>query len=56
MIFEPSRSKTTEIKIFGEIVKRTKSIKFLGIYIDENLEWTDQTDHLAKQISSGSYA
>ena len=37
-------------------IHRVTCTKFLGIYIDEDLEWSAHIDHVAKKISSGCYA
>ena len=33
-----------------------RTTKFLGIYIDDGLEWGDHIEHIIKKVSSGSYA
>ncbi len=45
-----------ELKIGDRTIWRVKTTKFLGIYIDDGLEWGDHIDHIVKQVSSGSYA
>ena len=40
------------ICIDGNKIKDVKKQKLLGIYIDENLRWTDHIDHLCANISS----
>ena len=42
------------IYIGGNKIKDVKKQKLLGIYIDENLRWTDHIDHLCANISSKS--
>jgi len=37
-------------------ILRINNAKFLGIYIDDALEWDDYINHIVKQLSSGSYA
>lgn len=34
----------------------TESVKFLGFYLDEQLNWDHHTEHLSKKINSGTYA
>ena len=49
------RTKNTlplNICIDGNKIKDVKKQKLLGIYIDENLRWTDHTDYLCANISS----
>ena len=40
------------ICIDGNKIKDVKKHNLLGIYIDENLRWTDHIDHLCANISS----
>ena len=40
------------ICIDGNKINDVKKQKLLGIYIDENLRWTDHIDHLCANISS----
>lgn len=40
---------TSEIKANGEVLERVQSFKFLGMWVQENLKWTD---HIAKTVSS----
>ena len=40
------------ICIDGNTINDVKQQKLLGIYIDENLRWTDHIDHLCANISS----
>ena len=37
-------------------INRVRCTKFLGIFIDEDLDWSDHIDYVAKKISSGAYA
>ena len=49
------RTKNTlplNICIDGNKIKDVKKQKLLGIYIDENLRWTDHIDHLCANIPS----
>ena len=39
------------ICISSEPIERTKSTKFLGIYLDETLNFSDQTNHIASKIA-----
>ena len=45
-----------KLDIGNEAINRVTCTKFLGIYIDEDLEWTKSIDHVANKISSGCYA
>jgi hypothetical protein len=50
-----SKQKTTKINLpvlFDDNpLKRVNVVKFLGIYIDENLTWKDHIDHVCTKIS-----
>ncbi len=45
-----------ELTIGDRVIKRVRTTKFLGLYIDDGLEWGDHIEHVAKKVSSGSYA
>ena len=40
----------------NEQLERVSHTKFLGLYIDEYLQWNHHISHCAKKISSGLYA
>ena len=42
------------IKIGTENIQRVSHAKFLGIIIDETLNWGPHIDYVAKNIASGS--
>lgn len=60
MIFNPSNTYNDSILIpghhslifNGKIIERVKVIKYLGIMIDENLNWDDHIKYVANKISS----
>ena len=39
------------IKINGNKLDECNSYKYLGVYIDKNLNWKDQVDHVCKKVS-----
>ena len=47
---------TYNIIIATEPIQRVKCTKFLGLYIDDDLGWTEHIDYVCKMISSGCYA
>ena len=52
MIFSKSHcAHDIHTKIFGRDVNRTNSIKFLGVHLDERLNFTEHTNHIASKIS-----
>ena len=58
MIFKniktPDNSKI--IKIGTEIIEQTSIAKFLGIFIDDQLNWKTHIDYVRNKLSSGLYA
>ena len=64
IIFNPKRSvidlhvvnDMKELNLGNQTINRVNCTKFLGIHIDEELDWSAHIDHVAKKISSGSYA
>jgi hypothetical protein len=44
------------MKLGAHNITSVSSVKFLGIIIDDGLEWTEHINHVVKRISSGSYA
>ena len=55
IIFKSKKKKEnlnfSEIKVDGEKIKRVQSTKFLGVLIDENLNWKHQITYVMNQIS-----
>lgn len=58
MIFKPTkivddviRSSNLQLSICV-IINRTNVIKYLGVYLDEMLNWKDHVSYLTKKISS----
>ena len=45
-------SQELDINIDGNKIKNVTKQKLLGIYIDENLQWSDHIDYLCSTISS----
>ena len=53
VIFHPPQRKISvdfQVFISGKPLKRENCIKYLGIYIDSNLSWKPQIDHISKKI------
>ena len=44
------------LQINGQTIHRVNSTKFLGVYIDDELDWGLQISHIRMIIASGSYA
>jgi len=55
MIFSPKRILNQEInlQIEGYPINRVKSTKFLGVFIDEKLNWKSHISHVCGKISRG---
>ena len=47
---------TQNLKLGGEVIHRVDNIKFLGIHIDSNLNWSKHIQHCRNKMSSGLYA
>lgn len=45
-----------ELQLGNETIIRAQHVTFLGIHIDDELEWGEHINHIAKKISSGCYA
>ena len=60
IIFNAKRSQIVndfkELHLGNQHINRVRCTKFLGIFIDEDLDWSDHIDYVAKKISSGAYA
>ena len=59
VVFAPHSVNTndiTSLKLGDNTIERVSHAKFLGIIIDEDLEWGHHIDHVAKKVASGSYA
>ena len=39
--------------IGGDIIKQVSAVKFLGVYINENLSWNTHNEKIAEKIASG---
>jgi len=50
------KSDTHVLKLDNTIINRVKCVKFLGLLIDENLNWHERIDSCRSQISGGLYA
>ena len=59
IIFEPNKNSTVninQITLSDKHINRVGSTKFLGIFIDDELEWNTHIDNVAKKVASGAYA
>ena len=50
------KSDTHVLKLDNTIINRVKCVKFLGLLIDENLNWHEHIDSCRSNISGGLYA
>ena len=48
-----SNDEKINIKIDNQIISETKSSKFLGVYIDDSLNWKKHISYIAGKISRG---
>ena len=57
MFFKPPRSKVNtatdnfEVLYDNTCLQRVKSIKFLGVFIEESLNWSEHVNHIIKKVS-----
>jgi hypothetical protein len=51
-----TKTKTNIVHLGSDVIKRISSIKFLGIIVDDGLEWTDHISYISKKVSKGAYA
>ena len=61
MVFKCKKSaeaQTTQPDLYidNEVLEKVPVTKFLGVYIDENLDWIEHIDFVKKKISGGIYA
>ena len=59
MIFNHNKQRYIDIdsiKIGHENIQRVGHAKFLGIWVDDELEWDKHIEHVSKKIASGTYA
>lgn len=58
VVFRTSQSNidTSTISINNENIDLVRSVKFLGIFIDENLNWQAHMEYLLKRLNSVSYS
>ncbi len=44
------------MKLSGKTIQRVNCAKFLGIFLDGDLQWEDYIKHVSRKLSSGAYA
>ena len=56
LVFSPKNMDKvmTAIKLGNQQILQVRNTKFLGIYIDDGLEWGDHINHITKKIASGA--
>ena len=47
---------TLSIKIMNEIIEHKQTVKLLGMYIDEKLDWHEHIHYIKSKLRSGIYA
>ena len=45
-----------QLKIDGVLISKQHGVKFLGIYLDQHLTWTDHIAHVKSKLSKSLYA
>lgn len=55
MIFSLKKTKYTsnDVLINGKVIKQVKMTKFLGVILDEHLNWSDHVNMISKKIARG---
>ena len=59
ILFKPKNKKPNcngNIKLEGQELKKVTYTKFLGVHIDENLDWNMHIKHLLLKLASGIYS
>ncbi len=60
MIFSPKSTNKhptiTNIQLGNQTIERVNSAKFVGLFIDDGLQWDEHIKYLSCKLSSGSYA
>ena len=51
-----TNNKITSTTLGNQQILRVNNARFLGINIDNGLEWDEHINHIVKMLSSGSYA
>ena len=46
MIFGNKNVNINTLRINNEVIKRSKSVKFLGVYIDEEMKWKSHVNNV----------
>ena len=46
----------TKINLGNQPIERVHSAKFLGIHMDDGLQWDEHINHISRKIASGCYA
>ena len=56
--FSPKNTRTniSSLNLANHTIQKVSCTKFLGIYIDDELQWGEHINHVLKMVSSGSYA
>ena len=50
MAFSTQKYDEPKIKIGNVMVDKTKQCKYLGVYIDEELKWTDHIEYICNKL------
>ena len=50
MAFSTQKYDEPKIKIGNVMIAKTKQWKYLGVYIDEELKWTDHTEYVFSKL------
>ena len=51
-----THTNSSALHLANHTIQNVRCTKFLGIYIDDELQWGEHINHVLKRVSSGSYA
>ena len=54
ILFSDKKNVTSNISISGKEIRRNSQVKYLGILIDENLNWKPQIDQTLIKLNQGT--
>ena len=57
MLFKPKNSNATvcDLKLGDDLIKQVKSTNFLGVYLDDELNWKEYLNHIYNKINKNLY-
>ena len=56
VLFRNNNSESLYVPISGKSIEQTRTVKFLGVTLDEGLQWTEQVSDVVGKISKAGFA